>query len=689
MRLVGTLCVSATVGTVYAGNVAAVQTGSRQDPTNHNSRIQGVTAQVGRIIPLLEGLGQEMADQFKTDEAVYDKKACTYEETIEEARKTRAELQEKIDTLTKAIEQNQADIGALKARIASAKKKLATLNDELAEAQDNREKEHNDYAGVVATLNQDIGLLHDAYTVLDEFMHKSLAQTSSSSSSQNKNHKAIWATVRESLQTLPLGGKSGISAADAAKLQAFLDTDVDASTGKISFDSSSKSSLLQASAPMSTEGQGILGILKQMRGQEVAELQGRQEMEQATAAKHAVYVEQTNTKIELLQNEQAKLEEQLASREAMLSENTQMQEAARTELAETEKLLEETIAASKALAKAHAELTQTHTLEMNGLAKAIEILSGQQTIHTPGLMLMQTSDLTSEKNVHIEDMFFKINSAIQKKIKALTNELQGLKEEEEACKEQLATIAAVGASQEAMQNTLKTKIAATQAEIDTLTKDRDDLSKKVSSTEASVAAGQSNFEAGDSARQHELDELVESKKAIAAALQALHDAGSENGSMGQAIEILKMIATECDTGIKEVKGAKDEEMKAWGEEKTSMLNLIREMETQIQTLDHDLSRQDAQKAKQEAALKASEEQGAPDPAECNQFLADYPSEVKTREDKITQLKDAASALANWQNFSAEGGTEGSATLSAMKTAEEHEAAQGWAQNSKFSGRSKR
>jgi len=670
MRFVGTFCVSATVGGVYAGAVAD----KKQDPTNHNARIQGVTAQVGRIIPLLEGLGQEIADQFKTDTAVYDKKACTYEETIEEARKTRAELMAKIDDLTKAIEQNQADIGALKARIASAKKKLATLDDELAEAQDNREKEHTEYAGVVATLNQDIGLLHDAYTVLDEFMHKSLAQTSSSSSSQNRNHKLIWSTVRESLNTLPMGGK-GLSVADVAKMQAFLDTDIDASTGKISMESS-KASLIQASAPMSTEGQGILGILKQMRGQEVAELQGRQEIEQATAAKHAVYVEQTNTKIELLQNEQAKLEEQLASREAMLSENTQMQEAARTELAETEKLLEETIAASRALAKSHAELTQTHTLEMNGLAKAIEILSGQQTIHQPGMMLLQTADKETDKNVHIEDMFFKINSAIQKKIKALTGELQGLKEEEEACKEQLATIAAVGASQEAMQNTLKTKIAATQAEIDTLTKDRDDLAKKVSQTEASVAAGQSNFEAGDAARQKELDELVESKKAIAAALQALHDAESENGSMGQAIEILKMIATECDTGIKEVKGAKDEEMKAWGEEKTSQLNLIREMETQIQTLDHDLSRQDAQKAKQEAALKASEEQGSPDPAECNQFLTDYPTEVKTREDKITQLKDAASSLANWQNFSAEGGAGGSATLGAMKTAEEIEAAQG-------------
>merc|ERR1719490_412247 len=99
-------------------------------------------------------------------------------------------------------------------------------------------------------------------------------------------------------------------------------------------------------------------------------------------------------------------------------------------------------------------------------------------------MLVQTADSTVNKNVHIEDMFYKINVAIQKKIKALNGELQGLKEEEEACKEQLATIAAVGASQEAMQNTLKTKIAATQAEIDTLTKERDQLSKKVASTEA-------------------------------------------------------------------------------------------------------------------------------------------------------------------------------------------------------------
>lgn len=666
MRLVGTLCVSATaVGSVYAGAAA-----DNKQPTNDKARIQGVTGQVGRIIPLLEGLGQEMADQFKTDEAVYDKKACTYEETIDAARKTKAELEGKIADLTKAIEQNQADIGALKARIESAKKKLAKLEDELAEAQDNREREHTEYAAAVAVVNQDIGLLHDAYTVLDEFMHKSLAQTGSSSG-RSLNNNAIWTTVRESLKVLPLGVKGGLTAGDAAKMQAFLDTEIDASTGSIIADSSDSSkSLLQA--PMSSESQGILGILKQMRGQSVAELQGRQEMEQDAAAKHARYVEQTNTKIELLQNEQAKLEEQLASRQAMLSENIVMQEAARTELAETEKLLSETIAASKELAKVHSELSETHTMEMNGLAKAIEILTGQQGIHA-GMMFLQADTKLQDKNVHIEDMFFKINSAVQKKIKALGGELQGLKEEEEACKEQLATIAAVGASQANLQNTLKTKIAATQAEINTLTKERDDLTKKVGSMEATVAAGQGNFESGDAARQKELDELVESKEAIAAALQVLNDAMRGNSSMGQAIEIIKMIARECDTGLKEVKTAKAEEMKAWGEEKTSMLNLIREMETTIQTLDHDLSRSDAQKAKQGAALKASEEQGSPDPAECTDFLAEYPTEVKTRDDKITQLKDAASALANWQNFAAEGGAASSSTLGGMQTAEEIEA----------------
>lgn len=669
MRLVGTLCVSATaVGSAYAG--AAVS--DKRQPTNDAARIQGVTGQVGRIIPLLEGLGQEMADQFKTDEAVYDKKSCTYEETIAEARKTKAELEARIENLTKAIEQNQADIGSLKARIASTKKKLVALAEELAESQDNREKEHTDYASVAATLNQDIGLLHDAYTVLDQFMHKSLAQTGSSSS-RAFDSKAIWSTVRDSLEVLPLGGK-GLSVADAAKMQAFLDTEIDSSTGKIITDGSgSKASLLQA--PMSAESQGILGILKQMRGQSIAELQGRQEAEQDAAKKHARYVEQTNTKTELLQSEQAKLEEQIATRKALLSENIEFQEAARTELAETEKLLSETIAASKELAKIHSELTETHTIEMNGLAKAIEILTGQQSVHVAGFMLLQEASSTEGKNVHIEDMFFKINSAIQKKIRALTDELTGLKEEEEACKEQLATIAAVGASQQGMQNTLKTKITATQAEIDTLTKERGDLSRKVSSTEASVAAGQSNFEAGDAARQKEIDELVESKKAIAAALQVLNEAMRGNSSMGQAVEIIKMIAAQCDTGLEEVKTAKAEEMKSWGEMKTSQLNLIREMETQIQTIDHDLSRQDAQKAKQQAALKASEEQGAPDPAECNSFLGGYPAEVKTREDKISQLKDASSSLANWQNFSAEGGAAASATLGGMKTAEQIEAEQ--------------
>jgi len=672
MRLVGALCVASATA-VSAGVATSTK---RQEPTNHNARIEGVTGQVARIIPLLEGLGQEIADQFKTDEAVYDKKACTYEETIEEARKTRAELQEKIDDLTKAIEQNQADIGALEARIESAKKKLAALEEELADAQENREKEHNEYASVVATLNQDIGLLHDAFTVLDTFLHKSLAQTSASM--QKMDHKAIWSSVRQSLAVLPLNQKKGITVADAAKMQDFLDTEIDATTGRITVgDSQKKAALLQA--PMSSEGQGILGILKQMRGQTVAELQGRQELEQDAAAKHARYVEQTNTKIELLQNEQAKLEEQLANRQSSLSENIEMQEAARTELAETEKLLEETLAASKELAKVHAELTQTHTLEMNGLAKAIEILTGQQSIHKPGMMLLQTDtsvvQKAEDKNVHIEDMFFKINSAIQKKIKALGEELQGLKEEEEACKEELATIAAVGASQENMQNTLKTRIAATQAEIGTLTKERDDLASKVTKTEALVASGQSNWEAGDAARQKELDELADSLKAITNALQVLNDNMQGNSSMGQAIEIIKMIGKECETGIKEVKTAKAEELKAWGEEKTSQLNLIREMETQIQTLDHDLGRLDAQKAKQEAALKKSEEQGSPDPTECNDFLAAYPTEVKTREDKITQLKDAASSLANWQNFSAEGGTGTSATLGGMKTAEEIEAEQ--------------
>jgi len=674
MRLVGSLCVSAAVAVAETRHVqnASSRTNAAQDPTNHNSRIKGVSGQVGRIIPLLEGLGQQIADQFKLDTSIYDKKSCAFEETIEQARKTRSDLMAEIDALTKAIEQNQADIGALKARVASAQKKQATLQEELADAQDNREKEHTEYAGVVATLNQDIGLLHDAFTVLDDFLNKGFAQVASSSSAavHKKDQKAIWSTVRDTLQTLPLGGKGGLTAADAAKMEGFLDTDVDMSTGKIVLGASVKASLLQA--PMSSEGQGILGILKQMRGQSIAELQGRQEIEQATAAKFAVYVEQTNTKMEFLQNEEAKLEEQLAARKAMLSENTERQGAARTELSETEKLLEETVAASKALAKAHAELSEVHTSEMNGLAKAVEILSGQQTIHK-GLLLVQTAGATVQKNVHIEDTFYKINVAIKKKIKALNGQLQGLKDEEEACKEQLATIAAVGASQEAMQNTLKTKIAATQAEIDTLTTERNDLEKKVGETEVAVKAGQDKFEAGDSAREKELDELAQSKTAIAAALQALHDAESENSSFGQAIAILQMVAAECDTGIKDVTGIKADEMREWGEQKTTQLNLIREMETQIQTLDHDLTRGNAKKTKQKAALKASEEQGAPDPAECESFLAGYSGEVTERENKITQLKDASSALLNWQNFSADNGTASSKTLGAMKTAEELEA----------------
>jgi len=255
----------------------------------------------------------------------------------------------------------------------------------------------------------------------------------------------------------------------------------------------------------------------------------------------------------------------------------------------------------------------------------------------------------------------------------LTEEIQGLKDQEEACKEQLSTIEAVEAAQGNMQNTLKTKIAATQAEIDALTKERDGLSIKVTETNAAIAAGQSRFEAGDAARQKELNELKESKKAITAALQALNDAQSENSSMGQAIAILKMIGTECDTGTEEVIAAKSEEMKAWGEEKTTQLTLVREMEENITFLEQDLSRQEAAKAKQEAALKASEEQGAPDPADCEAFLQSFSGETKVREDKITQLKDAASHLASWQNFSAVKGTDGSATLGGMKTAEEIEA----------------
>merc|ERR1719440_1445896 len=323
---------------------------------------------IAKVVALITELKGKIEADGQDQQKTYDKFACWCEETL--ARKAAA-----IDEAKETIEKTQAEIIELKGKIGELGATIAQLEKEIAEneaavkeATEIRDKEHEDYVAEKTEAEQCIGALEQAIKVLTGAGTKKALETL-----QEAELLSVVAGVRGVLRRVPADHQ--ISEQDLHTVQDFV-TNPDHYIKKESFSGAQVSqNPFGDYAPASTQ---IQGILKGMYDSFTGDLEKANAEE---ADKQKAFEELMGTKLQEYETLVATLEvktKEKADAEKQLADDKVLLEETKAQLAADEKFFEETKAACKAKAAEWAERTRLRTEELQGMQKAIEILTSDE-----------------------------------------------------------------------------------------------------------------------------------------------------------------------------------------------------------------------------------------------------------------------------------------------------------------------
>ena len=316
---------------------------------------------VTKVVELIEELKSKIEADAISEQKVYDKYACWCETTT--ARKATA------------IEDAKVSIEKLGHSVLSLKGKSATEGSEIAEANANiasnenaqakataiREKENADYQANKAEMENTIGALEKAVTVLSGAGTKGeLLQK------KDMALLEVGLGVRNAVQALPDNAK--LSEHQLSLLSSFMKDPQDYYEDK----AAAKSSY----SPASTT---IMGILKDMYDTFTANLETETQTE-ATNQKNFEAV--MAVKAEELASLQALLEKTEAAKgetDKTLADTTQELEDTTVQMKEDTAFFDDTKAACKTKADEWAERTRLRTQELAGINKALEVLTSDES----------------------------------------------------------------------------------------------------------------------------------------------------------------------------------------------------------------------------------------------------------------------------------------------------------------------
>merc|ERR1719262_951130 len=344
---------------------------------------------ISRVVELIEELKAKVEADGKAEQKLYDKFACWCEKTL--ARKAAA-----IDAAKETIEKTQQEIielkgklGELGATIAQLEKEIAENEEARKEATEIRDKEHEDYVAEKTESEQCIGALEQAIKVLTGAGTKKALETL-----QEAELLSVVAGVRGVLRRVPASHQ--ISDSDLHTVQDFV-ANPDHFINKESFSGAQVENPFGDYAPASTQ---IQGILKGMYDSFTGDLEKANAEE---ADKQKAFEELMGTKLQEYETLVATLEtktKEKADAEKQLADDKVLLEETKAQLAADEKFFEETKAACKAKAAVWAERTRLRTEELQGMAKAIEILSSDDakaTFESSATTLVQVSSQVESK----------------------------------------------------------------------------------------------------------------------------------------------------------------------------------------------------------------------------------------------------------------------------------------------------
>ncbi|CAD7939782.1 unnamed protein product [Amoebophrya sp. A25] len=618
----------------------------KKQPEGAGDAMANVSTRVRQLVQLLQQLEGELTNEFASAQEAYDKQACEHEDTIASSKSAIKTAETEIERMDVAIQKNVADVAVYKGKIKTEEEKIAEKKQAIEDAIAQRKEEHTEYADTVNEFEAAIASANMAYNVLSEQQsgsRKVAEKSESYSLLSQQNDQKVFRKLKSAIALLPVNSHR-LTPNRVEELSEF----VDQLTG-----STKKPLALAQFGPGSAK---IMGILKDMRGEYVAKLQGLQESEQKASLAHVQFVEKTNKMIDALTKSKEDHEAKLSETEAKEEKHRNQKAAAQDSLKENQALLKDTTEAFRALARVWADTSAKHTSEMSGLAAAIDFLMKQGEVGTliQKNALLQTSAVavSAAKKDSYETAFSKIVWAIEDMVEVHKTEMEENIEKKQMCETAIASTDGAERKRLAKIDTLKSAIAKAEGEKaeteDAKTKAEDEKTK----AEDETSAGQKEWEEARDARAKELSELAESIKLIAGAMRSLTE-NDPSGRFKNVIAILQMVQDEAVAEQTEVTKAKADEETAWVKEKKALYDLIQLKIGQIEGYEKAIRDLDAEIIRLDGKLKKTQEMERPSTEDCEVFLGAFQGKQDGLTKEIESLNYAKAELSGWQNQSVE------------------------------------
>ncbi|CAD7959707.1 unnamed protein product [Amoebophrya sp. A120] len=622
------------------------QSSKTAQPTGAGDAMANVSTRVQQLVSLLQQLEGELDQEFQSAQKAYDKQSCSHEDTIAGAKGAIKEAEIDIDRLEEVIQKNVADIAVYKGKIKMEENKIAEKKKAIEDAIAQRTEEHGEYADTVNEFEAAISSANMAYNVLSEAQSGARTTTAKAADysllSKASSSKDLFQNLKKAIALLPVGSRK-LTPSRVEALSEFVDEKIN--TGD-------KKALLQF-GPGSAK---ILGILKDMRGEYTAKLQGLQEAEQKAATAHVHFVEKTNKMIDALIKSKEAHEAKLSETEAAEEKHRNEKAAAQDALKENQVLLKDTTEAFRELSRLWADTSAKHTSEMTGLGKAIELLLKQGQVGTmmidkERIALMQTASAVVASDTY-DTAFKKIVWAIEDMVEVHKAEMAENLEKKQTCQDSIAGTDSAERKRLAKIDSIKSSKAKAEGEKGETEDSKEKAEKEKKAAEDETAKGQGEWETARDARAKEIGELEESISLIAGAMRSLTE-NDPSGRFKNVIAILVMVSDEAKAEFKEVSKAKADEEEAWVKEKKVLYDLIQLKIEQIEQMEKTITKLEGEIARLDEKLKKTEAMERPSTEECETFLEEFQGKQDGLTKEIEDLDYAKAELGGWTNQSVE------------------------------------
>jgi len=384
-------CLTLALLAIASRNVAAVDNFDRDLASGFPG---GPAGAVTAVTQLMRDWAARLDADGKAELSSYDKYACWCEDTLARKAADIASAKEQIDSLQKLIEKLAGEIASHDAEIAHLKKLIADNKQEQADATATRENENSEFEGEKTEGEQCIGALEAAITALSGAGEGKGAGFVQTQTMQEAQLLSVVGGVKTVLRKATPNEK--VSAEDLELVRDFFDQPSrmflrPRREGASLLAVGSDHNPFGDYAPQSTR---ITGVLKSLYDTFAMDLE-KGNVEEAEAQKS--FEELMATKQAELETLEKTLEQQEASSAAKKKEKAESK-ALRADVKDQLKADEEFFATSKAACKAKAvswgERVRMRTEELQGIEKAIEILSdpeAQATFTESSAQLIQLS----------------------------------------------------------------------------------------------------------------------------------------------------------------------------------------------------------------------------------------------------------------------------------------------------------